>query len=295
MKKEEKSALYEIDNMVRDTMLLLDRKGFNLFFDNFSLIMDFSPYVDRVVVGKNMRTPEHRLVFILRGAATIDVNLERHQLRRGSLLLIPSNSIISMQELSSDYAPITLAFLSSKVESLGLMSYKSFQMQLPEPELKIMQNYCSLLDSLARRGEVGLKSMDFLILSLLVHVQELRKLQCPEKVWSRQAKSVEVADKFLYILNSEAPVRNVEHYARRLNVSVPYLRNAVNKYTGNSPSKWINDRALKEVQLLLLDSDKYYSLDEIAQLTDCGSASQLIKFFKKHTGITPNAYRKKFM
>lgn len=294
MKKEEKLGLHEIDNLVRDTMAALDRKGWNYFSDSFSLIMDFAPYVEHVVLKKLIRSPEHRLFFVIHGSATIDINMERHQLRRGSLILAPAQSIISMQEMSDDYAPITVAFGTMHLDSTNLIGYKTLHLQLSESELKIMQNYFSLLDALTQKGEACSKSVNFLLLSLLVHIQEYARNHCPERITSNMSKAAEVADKFHYILNSEPPVKNIEHYAQRLDVSAAYLRNIIKKQTGRTPSQWINDRTIKEIQLLLTDSKKYYSLEEIAERADCGSASQMIKFFKKHLGITPNTYRKKF-
>lgn len=294
MRKEEQSALHEIDNLVRGTMSALDRKGLNYFSDSFSLIMDFSPYVEHVVLGKLMRSPEHRLLFVVHGSATIDINMDRYQLRRGSLILVPAQSIISMQELSDDYAPITVAFGTPQIDGPNLIGYKVLHLQLSESELKIMHNYFTLLDALIQKGEASFGSVNFLMLSLLVHIQMFSRTNYPERLISNMSKAALVADKFLYILNSEPPVKNIEHYAQRLDVSAAYLRNIIKKQTGRTPSQWINDRTIKEIQLLLTDSKKYYSLEEIAERADCGSASQMIKFFKKHLGITPNTYRKKF-
>lgn len=294
MNREDRSPLYEIDNLVRETMTVLDRRGRNYFSEHFSLIMDFTPYVERVVIGKLMRTPNHRIILVRQGSATISFNMESHQLRRGSMVLVPANTIISMRDVSPDYGPIDVSFLSSRVDSMGLVGYKVLQMQLSEKEMKTMQNYYTLLEALAEKGEISNGSMDFLLMSLLVHIHEVSKDLCSERWQLRTNKACEVADKFLYILNSEVPVRSVDHYAGLLSVTPVYLRNAVSKFTGHTPSKWISERIVREIQLLLTDSERYYGLEEIAEKANCGSAQQLVKFFKKHTGITPNAYRKKF-
>lgn len=165
-------------------------------------------------------------------------------------------------------------------------------LQLSEKEMKTMQNYYSLMDMLAERGTVSNGCLDYLLMSMLVHIHEVSRYLSPERMQSRLSKSSMIVDEFLCILNSKPPVRSVEHYAKLLNVSTAYLRNAVSKTTGRVPSQWIDDRTVREIQLLLTDSKRHYSLEEIA---DCGSAQQLVKFFKKHKGITPNTYRKKFL
>lgn len=43
MRKDGNKTLYEIDNLTRDTMSVLDRRDRNYFSEHFSLIMDFAP------------------------------------------------------------------------------------------------------------------------------------------------------------------------------------------------------------------------------------------------------------
>lgn len=63
--------------------------------------------------------------------------MEDHKVHRGSLFLLPANSIISMYDLSADYAPIDVSFFSSSVDSLRLVARGYLQSDLLKDTFRI--------------------------------------------------------------------------------------------------------------------------------------------------------------
>ena len=53
---------------------------------------------------------------------------------------------------------------------------------------------------------------------------------------------------------------------------------------------WINEHTILLAKAMLASSNEM--LESIAEKLRFSDASQFIKFFKKHTGETPNEYRK---
>ena len=82
--------------------------------------------------------------------------------------------------------------------------------------------------------------------------------------------------------------------AEILGISASYVSRLINSITGENFSTYINRYRVEEVKSLILDEEfENYSLVAIG--LECGFSSKTTFYnsFKKITGITPNAYRKK--
>ena len=83
----------------------------------------------------------------------------------------------------------------------------------------------------------------------------------------------------------------VSEYASILNISPKSLSNLFLKYYYKSPLKVIGERICLEGQRLLRFSNK--NTNEISEILGFTEASHFSKFFKKHTGLSPRAYKQK--
>lgn len=83
----------------------------------------------------------------------------------------------------------------------------------------------------------------------------------------------------------------VKDYANLLFKSPKTLSNLFPKYGDKTPLMIINERILLEAKRLLIYSDK--STSEIATELGYNDTSNFSKFFKKHEGLSPNAFKKK--
>jgi len=85
----------------------------------------------------------------------------------------------------------------------------------------------------------------------------------------------------------------VKEYANLLFKSPKTLSNLFPKYSDKSPIQVINERIILEAKRLLLYSDK--SAEEIAQELGYKDSGHFSKFFKKHEGLSPTAFKKSKM
>jgi len=79
-------------------------------------------------------------------------------------------------------------------------------------------------------------------------------------------------------------------YAELLYVSPNHLNALTQQVLGRSAGDLIRERVVLEAKRMLINSDRYVS--EIAQLLRFEDNSYFVRFFKKHTGVTPEEFRK---
>ena len=94
---------------------------------------------------------------------------------------------------------------------------------------------------------------------------------------------------FLLIMEHYKKKREVSFYADKLHLSPKYLTMVVKEVSGKSVRDWITEYTLLEIKALLMDSA--LTIQEIVNCTNFVNQSSLSRFFRKHTGMSPKAYR----
>jgi len=82
----------------------------------------------------------------------------------------------------------------------------------------------------------------------------------------------------------------VGEYAAMIGITPGHLNDTVQKDTGKTASEIIHERIILEARRLLYHSEK--SVKEIAYALNYDDPSYFVKFFKTHTGSTPEHFRK---
>lgn len=81
----------------------------------------------------------------------------------------------------------------------------------------------------------------------------------------------------------------VRDYAAQLHVTPDHLARCVRRVTGKSPARWIEEAVVREARALLAQSS--LTVAEVALEVGVTDASYFSRLFRKHTGLTPLAYR----
>jgi len=100
-------------------------------------------------------------------------------------------------------------------------------------------------------------------------------------------------DEFLELLGIHiATHKQVSHYTELMNLS-PYQLNEITKATmGKTASELINENIILEIKRYLLATPK--QIKEIADQLGYEDVSYFIRFFRKQTGYSPEAFRQNF-
>lgn len=117
----------------------------------------------------------------------------------------------------------------------------------------------------------------------------------PEKVETGRGMSTlqQLCKKFLILIREHGAVRHdVSFYAESLCVSARYLHKATSScLDGKSPKELIDSQIIAETEVLLNNPD--ISLAELAEQLNFADQSYLSRFFKRHTGCSPQEWRMK--
>lgn len=81
-----------------------------------------------------------------------------------------------------------------------------------------------------------------------------------------------------------------QYFAEKLSLHPNYLNSVIKSKTGRTVNDWISERTLSAAKSLLLNTS--YSSKEIAYRLGFSEPTHFSRFFKKHTQLSPNTFRK---
>ena len=110
----------------------------------------------------------------------------------------------------------------------------------------------------------------------------------PDEVKSYRIR--ELFNRFMMLLEKDYKIsRDVNYYAEKMNISSKYLTNIVNQVTGHTPKTIIDQYVILQLKLHLKRSTQ--SIKEMAWEFHFADVSFFCRYFKKHTGLTPQQIR----
>lgn len=95
---------------------------------------------------------------------------------------------------------------------------------------------------------------------------------------------------FTQLLQENPHEREVQWYAKKLKITPKYLSEICKELSGKSAGEWITEITVSELTHYLRNTTM--SIQEIAQTMEFPNASFFCQYTKKHTGLTPNQFRK---
>lgn len=95
---------------------------------------------------------------------------------------------------------------------------------------------------------------------------------------------------FTKLLQQYPHEREVQWYAKQLKITPKYLSEICKDRSGKSAGEWIADITVAEIKHMLCDTT--LPIREVARIMEFPNASFFCQYTKKHTGLTPNHYRK---
>lgn len=110
----------------------------------------------------------------------------------------------------------------------------------------------------------------------------------PDEVKSYRVR--ELFNWFMMLLERDYKIsRDVNYYAEQMNISSKYLTNIVSQVTGHTPKTIIDQYVILQLKMHLKRTTQ--SIKEMAWEFHFADVSFFCRYFKKHTGLTPQQIR----
>jgi AraC family transcriptional activator of pobA len=150
----------------------------------------------------------------------------------------------------------------------------------------IEQVFQLLVEEANTNEKLSATIIEGLLKSLLAKILQESK---PE-INSKKTKG-NLFENYREILSKEKMLKNnVSYYASLLNTTPQNLNAICRKIAQQSASDILSEFIINEAKRLLIYTDM--SVSEIALCLDFHDGSHFVKYFKRHTKLTPNSYRK---
>lgn len=174
------------------------------------------------------------------------------------------------------------------------MEYKQSEKQAVLDAIKNCSSSLSF-DNLKAITGLGLMELSTLI-GLLVKENRIlvRFNHAKDKSYLYKSSNEALYDRFKDLLFlHRGKERKVAFYASELCISPKYLTAVVKECSGKTPTEWINETAIREIEYMLCHTQS--SIKEIVNELKFPNLSFFGKYFKAHKGMSPKYYRTAYL
>lgn len=247
----------------------------------------------------------YKVLMITGGDGIFTLGLNKYRIDKPTMIFIHPNDIISWQKTSGESAGYYLLFkkdfinhhpmLKATIERLALFNDKSKSVVCVEE--KDLPGFIRLWESMynEQENQLGEDAIQAYIQLLMIDSARMSKFPVPESAgedYDHIHKFFGLLEEEVSHINYEKPIklRTAQEFAVSLGLHPNYLNRILKKRTGQNVSTHIKGRLLDECKALLLQTT--WTLEQISYAVGFSDQPNFNFFFKKNTGLTPNAFRK---
>ena len=227
---------------------------------------------------------EPRLVIGMDGQAYICLNMQDYHLEKGCLLLLPSDTILEIKNVSDDARVVALGFRE------GINLTDEAVLNASPAEFSRILRMIYLTWDILQLKPYRRKTVQNLLQSIISDIQYIKDIADESEKHDQSTRTQDVFMQLKRLVHKYCfSERSIPFYASQLHVTPHHLSAIIRKASGHSVMYWINRATIQEAKLLLKTNDAMGY--EIADQLHFSSASAFSKFFKRETGMTPKMYQ----
>ena len=167
--------------------------------------------------------------------------------------------------------------LPQKSIDVCLVYFDLLKLQLVDKQT----DYRKQILKLVARGAT-MELLNYMDKTLVLGDEEVRRLSTNASDYTFEA--------FMQLLREHPHEREVQWYAEELKITPKYLSEICKDRSGKSASQWIAEITISEIKHLLRSTTM--PIHQVASVMEFPNASFFCQYTKKHTGLTPNHFRK---
>lgn len=252
-------------------------------------------------------------IIVLRGRMRVVMDGAVHlcTARRGNLVAVRSAAAVADMRLSGDFRGFALALSRRFMDECGkttpvyggMAALPIHAVTISGSDAQTIADYCRLIEMNRDPNENPLDRSIFRftvqlcylkILRQMIHIKQSRSADVhPESAPSQMnaTRASMLCARFFGLVERHIEIeRRVGFYADALSITPHYLTRITNEYVGLPANRIIADELASRACCLLRNPE--YTLQQIADRLCFHDQSSFGRFFRKHTGKTPAAYRK---
>lgn len=295
MKEPRKLSLQTI----YDNLSASKKSDSNLYFSSDIAVALYVNNIFADIVG-SMPPPylldDFRMGFIRRGTVTGIINLKEVHLSAGNLVFITPGSIVEPIEASDDFS---LEGVGMSAETFYLANGRNipelFNGRMKDGQLIVSEEERSVLDGMFRllrrlmEPSTANKNVVYNMVATISHYFDyLFSRQVPNA--PVHSRATDIFNHFIRLVNLNCKEhRQLSFYAQEICVSERHLSTVVRQTSGVAAKEWI-DRAVVIAAKVMLKHENL-TVSQVSDKLHFPNASFFCKFFKRVTGLTPQAYR----
>jgi len=262
----------------------------------------FKRGLDRVLASPH-RVHFYHIILFTHGAGDHSIDFTNYAYDDATLLLVSTGQVHQYQvnQTTKGFVIVfTSEFMYENATELNLLhSLHIFEHALFAPRIQLSAEQRRLLHGLSWiiQNEYR-KPIDELSAEILRHLLRLMLLQIG-RIQQVSAISRRVAPHYQdfvafrkLVEHDMAKSRSVQYYAKQLAVSPKKLNELTRQVLNKAAKNFIEEQVILESQRLLAQGNM--PIKEIAYRLGFNDPTNLVKFFKKHTRVSPVAFRNRF-
>ena len=236
--------------------------------------------------GKIYQMVEPRLVLAMQGHADICVNLQDCHLKQGSIMLLPTDTIVEIKEISADARVVAIVFRD------GIDLIDEIVINSSPADFDYLLRMVYLTWDVLQIKPYRAKTVQNLLQAIVTDVQYINEIETESIKYDPTSRTQNLFLQFKRLVHRHCTQeRSIPFYAEQLHVTPHHLSAVIKKASGKSVMHWVNRATIQEAKVLLKTNDAMGY--EIAHRLNFPNASAFSKFFKRETGMTPREYQEK--
>ena len=249
------------------------------------------------------RLPHAYFAIIREGEFNIGIDLKEYHVGPGSLMGLHSHKVVTSYS-SDDKVKVRILAFNPEFISFMIPEFTGFLPKLMKSDfnevisfdshnLSLVNLWFDLLEreSMQPATEGYYRILEKLLSGFCLHLLETGLQNHDEdEVERKRTRKEDLMAQFLIALGKYAKhERSVGFYASLLCVSPKHLSAIIKELSGETATRFINRHVITEAQIMLRSTN--YTIQQISAQLNFPNQSFFGKYFKKFTGISPNAYR----
>jgi AraC family transcriptional activator of pobA len=253
--------------------------------------------IDHSFVEEPHRHNSYVLVFFTKGSGKHDVDFDTFNIKPGSMFFLQPGQIHHWS-LSDDIDGF-VAFYSQEMYNLyfrqkTIDAYPFYSSMGNSPEMifdakgsnEIESYFYNMLEEY--QGNKMMKQDKIMNLLDSIHIEIARKYN-EDSVLETHSYNVKIKEFNVLLEKYFTKEKAASFYASKLHITLKHLNRICNEILKKTTTQVITDRIILEAKRMLMDKKR--TVNEIATSLGFEDYSYFVRLFKKHTAMTPKAFR----